>query len=498
MPVFYAAPHVFMISHATVKTAFLLLTVLVANFFTFKASAKLVVYPVGDSITWGATVAGGYRSPLYQKLTAAGYDVDMVGSTTSFSDQVLRDAGEEHHDGHGGWTILQIDQQIERWLQLFEVPDVILIHIGTNDFGSGNSNTNAINQLDNLMTKIALATPTSHMIVTNLLERDGSANTYIQTEFNPFIIDKIFRQLSLGRKVSFLDMRAAVPLSDMPDGLHPNLDGLTKMADAYFGAIQNVVSPLKITSIDVQAVEGQRQASLTWSSSLGPTYAIQVSKDASEWSDLPFSFPSAGRTTSRTIPIPEGIRFFRIREGLPTADFLAETNVQWLVPSDGSLEMTWSALTLPEDAGFIDGEGLGAGFETRSGPFDPLISINVIDAMLSINPSIYLRYHFEVPAGPQFKTLTLGMRYDDGYVAYLNGTEIARRNAPSIVAWDAIATKSHLDLEGVEFENLDLSEFLGLLQLGENVLAIHGMNRTKGGSDLLIEPLLTSDFEQAP
>jgi hypothetical protein len=90
------------------------------------------------------------------------------------------------------------------------------------------------------------------------------------------------------------------------------------------------------------------------------------------------------------------------------------------------------------------------------------------------------------------------MRYDDGYVAFLNGTEIVRRNAPSVVGWDAIATKSHPDLEAVEFENIDLSEFLGLLQLGENVLAIHGMNRTKGGSDLLIEPLLTSDFEQAP
>jgi lysophospholipase L1-like esterase len=477
---------------------FLVPTVLVVFIFVLDATARLIVYPVGDSITWGTTAAGGYRSPLYQKLTAAGYNVDMVGSKKDFADSVLIAAGEQHHDGHSGWRILQIDQQIEGWLQLFEAPDVILIHIGTNDFGNGASNRNAIQQLDNLMTKIALATPASHLIVTNLLERGGSANTNIQADFNPFVEAKIARQVALGRKVSFLDMRAAVPLSDMPDRLHPNRAGLTKMADAYYKAILKVIDPFEITSFHLEDVGEMKQASMTWSSKTDRSYVIQISPDASTWSDLPFSFPSGGRTTSRTISIPEGIRFFRIREGLPTADFLAETNVKWLVPSDGSLEMRWSALTLPEDAGFIDGEGLAAGFEIRAGPFDPLISTNVIDTMLSTNTSIYLRYHFEVPAGPQFKTLTLGMRYDDGYVAYLNGTEIVRRNAPSVVGWDAIATKSHPDLEAVEFENIDLSEFLGLLQLGENVLAIHGMNRTKGGSDLLIEPLLTSDFEQAP
>ena len=91
----------------------LALTVLAFHALAFDASAKLIVYPVGDSITWGTTAPGGYRSPLYQKLTAAGYDVDMVGSVKTLADRVLIDAGEENHDGHSGWKILQIDQQIE-------------------------------------------------------------------------------------------------------------------------------------------------------------------------------------------------------------------------------------------------------------------------------------------------------------------------------------------------------------------------------------------------
>ena len=150
---------------------------------------------------------------------------------------------------------------------------------------------------------------------------------------------------------------------------------------------------------------------------------------------------------------------------------------------------------MAEAAEFIDGEGLAVGYETRLGIFDPLIRSNVLEAMLSTNPSIYLRYGFNTHPNRQYQTLTLGMRYDDGFVAYLNGTEIARRNAPADVAWDTKATKSHIDTQAVEFEIIDVSNFLGLLRPSENVLAIHGMNNSQGGSDFLIEPMLTSAFK---
>ncbi|MEJ6717651.1 MAG: hypothetical protein QNK82_04090 [Akkermansiaceae bacterium] len=351
------------------------------------------------------------------------------------------------------------------------------------------------------MTKIALATPTSHMIVTNLMERGGRANIDIQAQFNPFVEAKIAGQVALGRKVSFLDMRAAVPLSDMPDRLHPNLAGLTKMAEAYYGAILKVMgapSPFEITSFGFLEVEGMKQASMTWNSRPNHAYTIQISPDASAWSDFPLGIPSGGMTTSQTFTIPEGIHFFRIRKGLPVENFLAGTNVQWLVPDDASLEGSWSAITLPEGVGFNEGSDLGIGFETRPGPFDSLIQTNVLEAMLSINPSIYLRYSFDAHANRQYKTLTFGIRYDDGYIAYLNGAEIARRNAPAVIPWNAKATKSHRDVEAVEIESIDLSNFLGLLNPGENILAIQGMNNSRGGSDFLMEPTLTSVFESAP
>lgn len=503
----YLLWHQSIMSHPDLKMRLqlLLLTVIAVHALAFDASAKLIVYPVGDSITWGTTAAGGYRSPLYQKLTEAGYDVDMVGSVKDFADRVLIDAGEEHHDGHSGWTILQIDRQIERWLKLFEAPDVILIHIGTNDFGGGASNRRAIDQLDDLMTKVALATPTSHMIVTNLLERGGSANTHIQADFNPFVEEKIAGQVALGRKVSFLDMRAAVPLSDMPDRLHPNRAGLTKMAEAYFGEIQKIVgspTPFRVTSFEILDVADERRATLTWNSKPDRTYVVQVAEEPSEWTDLQFSVAAGGTTTTQAVTIPAEVNasYFRIREGLPSADLLSEATASWLVPSDDSFQATWSAAAAPDGAGFVASEGLGIGFETNPGIFDPFIDTRVLDAMQTKNASIYLRYSFEVPANRDYQTLTLGMRYDDGYVAFLNGSKIAWRNVPGgEVGWNAEATRRHDDAKAIEFEDIDLSEFIGLLLPGgDNVLAIQGMNETTGGSDFLIEPKLTGEFEGGP
>ena len=40
------------------------------------------ILPLGDSITYGYPVPGGYRLPLYQLLTNAGYNVDFTGTQT--------------------------------------------------------------------------------------------------------------------------------------------------------------------------------------------------------------------------------------------------------------------------------------------------------------------------------------------------------------------------------------------------------------------------------
>ena len=101
----------------------------------------------------------------------------------------------------------------------------------------------------------------------------------------------------------------------------------------------------------------------------------------------------------------------------------------------------------------------------------------------------YMRLAFQSADIDDLADLTLKMRYDDGFVAYLNGQEIASRNAPASPAWDSTATAQHYDAEAVVYESIDVSSSLGELVEGTNVLAIHGLQRDSS-SDFLIDPLL--------
>ena len=99
-------------------------------------TAPIRIMPLGDSITDGSSFdspdgTGGYRGPLYNLLTAAGYNVDYIGSQTINSSQLV----EQNHEGHSGWRIDQLDSNMAGWLGNLADPDVVLMHIGTNDFG---------------------------------------------------------------------------------------------------------------------------------------------------------------------------------------------------------------------------------------------------------------------------------------------------------------------------------------------------------------------------
>lgn len=69
-------------------------------------AASLRIMPLGDSITYGQgwDPHGGYRAVLREKLVAAGYDVDYVG-TQSANQGTLAQSGDVQHEGHPGWTV---------------------------------------------------------------------------------------------------------------------------------------------------------------------------------------------------------------------------------------------------------------------------------------------------------------------------------------------------------------------------------------------------------
>ena len=104
--------------------------------------------------------------------------------------------------------------------------------------------------------------------------------------------------------------------------------------------------------------------------------------------------------------------------------------------------------------------------------------------------SVYLRHEFTLTAVAlaAVNDLILRVDYDDGFKAYLNGTEVARANLPTgDVAYDATATAGH---EAGTPEDFDISTSRRLLQPGNNVLAIEVHNRSLTSSDLSMIPQL--------
>ncbi|MGI9239658.1 MAG: CotH kinase family protein, partial [Verrucomicrobiales bacterium] len=149
----------------------------------------------------------------------------------------------------------------------------------------------------------------------------------------------------------------------------------------------------------------------------------------------------------------------------------------------------WTGLADPPNAANWTGGQQGVGYERSSNNrYDPYINLDVETAMYTNNRSCYIRFPFSVDSQAQIDALSqlvLQVRYDDGFVAYLNGVEIARANAPALTPYDAGATIGHGDDNAVVYEDFQVTQFINSLNIGENMLAIHGLNDGLGSSDAL-------------
>ncbi len=166
--------------------------------------------------------------------------------------------------------------------------------------------------------------------------------------------------------------------------------------------------------------------------------------------------------------------------------------VHVLVPAHGNLALTWTGLPANEPfntAAWRSGT-TGVGYERTSG-YQSLIGTDVGAAMQN-NNSVYLRLAFDLAdqaAVQSIERLELRLKYDDGFVAYLNGTVVTSLYAPATLQWNSAATASH-EANPNAFNTFDITTRTNLLRPGRNILAIHGLNDTLSSSDMIIVPEL--------
>jgi hypothetical protein len=102
--------------------------------------------------------------------------------------------------------------------------------------------------------------------------------------------------------------------------------------------------------------------------------------------------------------------------------------------------------------------------------------------------TVYLRKEFSIASVAPSAPVELSVAYDDGFIAYLNGQEVARRNMPTGTAtYQTFASTAH---EVGTAEAISLGNAGDLLRVGKNVLAIEGHNNSLTSSDLSMIPSL--------
>ena len=200
-------------------------------------------------------------------------------------------------------------------------------------------------------------------------------------------------------------------------------------------------------------------------------------------------------------------RLFDTNHGVPVATitYVAQTAAaRATVPTmalNTQIGTTWRGLNEPFDDSTWTSGTQGVGYDNNPGGVDygpfinirwntPTVPVPGNPTMFNVNQSCYIRIPFTASAQDIADTgfLRIEARYDDGFVAFLNGSQVASRMPPGgALAWDSGASGTHDDSAATAFEPVDISQHINRLQTGQNILAIHALNSGAGSSDLLMQ-----------
>ncbi|MBB2943434.1 hypothetical protein FB565_003147 [Actinoplanes lutulentus] len=193
----------------------------------------LRIMPLGDSITYGAnTTIGAYRGPLWDELRQNGTTVDYVGSRRYGN---IPDADNE---GYPAWKIADIAGITDNALTTYK-PNVVLLHIGTNDMNENADAAGAPGRLGSLIDQIFRTQPDVTLLVSTLVPAVDPAVEGRIFDFNNSLPGVVAQRQNAGRRVWLVDMDP-VTTADLADLLHPNDNGYRKMADVFAEGLQSV------------------------------------------------------------------------------------------------------------------------------------------------------------------------------------------------------------------------------------------------------------------
>src|SRR5262249_11472823 len=146
-----------------------------------------------------------------------------------------------------------------------------------------------------------------------------------------------------------------------------------------------------------------------------------------------------------------------------------------LVPTDSAHDATWMNPGFNDTLNFPLAGPTGFGYENSPG--DAInYTAEIRTSVPNTTRTLYLRINFNLSSLTGIDQLLLNMRYDDGFVAYINGERVAEANAPEALQWNSTASGIHDDALSEQWQTFDVSTIIPKLVVGQNVLAIHALN----------------------
>lgn len=198
------------------------------------------IMPLGDSITYGWNTPGGWRAPFWNNFQyprnprfPGRYALDFVGTQNGNSSPDLPDPD---HEGHGGWTLQQIEVSVPQWIAQAK-PNIILLMAGTNDIAEGVGYQVAVQRLDSLIQTL-ISTSQARIYIGTLTIRTDGWETQRQL-FNQAAIP-VIRGYATTKRVFLVDFSNVLNGTDLMDTVHPNSQGYYKMGVHWAKSINQV------------------------------------------------------------------------------------------------------------------------------------------------------------------------------------------------------------------------------------------------------------------
>ena len=187
------------------------------------------------------------------------------------------------------------------------------------------------------------------------------------------------------------------------------------------------------------------------------------------------SFPAGDDDESYGVPM-----MGELKEIIP-----AHSTFRYLIPASSHSKLDWENPDFKITSSWKLSRS-GFGFEKRGNNYSDLIRTKIATS----KRCIWLRKTFNIKNPDDIKALVLRIRYDDGFIASINGVRVASANAPEKPRYNTYASGKNAS---ANYEDFDLSDHIGLLKTGNrNVLTIQAYDSRYDRNDFFVMALLLS------